>query len=268
MTEIHTDSVLFITLDSCRFDTMERAGALAMRDVAPLRPAQAPSYFTYGSHCAMFVGFTPTATLDSAAMLNPKAAKLFKLVGGGHPGKGGEGFELVGANIIEGFENRGYTTIGSGAVGWFDPTTATGVHLGRPFQHFLYDGRPGACERQVAWIAGLIDSADGPVFAFLNCAETHVPYWHQGASWSYQDNCCEPFQTVDRSYECATRQAASLRHVDAVLAPLIDRFRRATILICADHGDAWGEDGIWEHGVPHEKVLTVPLMIRYRGRPV
>ncbi|TXC69767.1 hypothetical protein FSB78_01405 [Sphingomonas ginsenosidivorax] len=268
MTELDPESVLFITLDSCRFDTMANAGPLAMRAVAPMRPAQAPSYFTYGSHCAMFVGFTPVATLEPVAMLNPKAAKLFKLVGAGHPGKGGEGFELAGANIIEGFANRGHSTIGSGAVGWFNPDTPTGVHLGRPFQHFLYDGAPGAVERQVAWIGQQIDAAPGPVFTFLNCAETHVPYWHQGAAWPYDDNCCEPFQTVDRRDECAARQASSLRHIDAVLAPLIARFLHATILICGDHGDAWGEDGIWEHGVPHEKVLTVPLMIRHRGDPV
>jgi hypothetical protein len=267
VTEIDPESVLFITLDSCRFDTMERAEGLAMRYVAPLRAAQAPSYFTYGSHCAMFVGFTPVATLEPVALLNPKSAKLFKLVGSGHPGKGGEGFELAGANIIEGFANRGYTTIGSGAVGWFDPDTPTGVHLSRPFQHFLFDGRPGACERQVAWIGEQIDAAAGPVFTFLNCAETHVPYWHQGASWAFDDNCCEPFQTIDRSAECAVRQMSSLCHIDRALAPLIAQFMTATIIICADHGDAWGEDGVWEHGVPHPSVLTVPLMIRYRGQP-
>lgn len=268
MTAVHPDSVIFITLDSCRFDTFERASPLGMSQIGQLHRAQAPSYFTYGSHCAMFVGFTPTATFDPVPLLNPKRLKLFKLAGAGYPGKGGEGFQLTGANIVEGFANRGYCTIGSGAVGWFNPNTPTGVFLTQSFASFLYDGAPGAVERQVAWIESMLPGADQPAFVFLNCGETHTPYWHQGAGWSFADNCCLPFQKEDRSSDCASRQTACLRHVDQALSQLLAKFMQATVLICADHGDAWGENGVWEHGIPHEKVLTVPMLMRYKGTPI
>jgi hypothetical protein len=39
-------------------------------------------------------------------------------------------------------------------------------------------------------------------------------------------------------------------------------FANDTVIICADHGDCWGEDGLWEHGVSHEKTLEVPLLFR------
>lgn len=266
--EIHPESVLFVTLDSCRFDTAERAGALTMSKVGPLREARSPSHFTYGSHSAMFVGFTPLATFEPTPLLNPKRAKLFKLAGAGFAGKGGEGFELWGANIIEGFANLGYATIGSAAMAWFDPQTPTGVHLSHAFARFKYDGGLGASERQVTWVAEQLSDVDGPAFVFINIGETHVPYWHQGADWSPDDNCCVPFQKEDRYDDCVERQLSCLRHVDQVLAPLIGMFMDATILICADHGDAWGEDGVWEHGVPHDKVLAVPLIVRLRGKPV
>lgn len=39
-------------------------------------------------------------------------------------------------------------------------------------------------------------------------------------------------------------------------------------MVCADHGDAWGEDGVWEHGIHHPKVVEVPLVLRLRPQPV
>ena len=266
---VHPESVLFITLDSCRYDTFEAADAPALKSIAPLKSAQAPGYFTYGSHSAMFVGFNPHVSSVQDAFLNPKYAKIFKLEYGGYAGKTDAAFTLQGANVIEGFEAAGYRTFGTGATGWFDPDTPTGRHLSAPFQSFLFDPGPGACERQVTWVeAALGDAGDTPVLAFANLAETHVPYWHQGASWSYSDNPCIPFQTVDRSADCAMRQRLCLEHVDGKLQRLLDRFSGATTFVCGDHGDAWGEDGVWEHGVAHPAVLTVPWLLRLRGRPV
>ena len=67
--------------------------------------------------------------------------------------------------------------------------------------------------------------------------------------------------------ESARRQRACLEWVDRQLAPLLDRFRRHRSN-CADHGDCWGEDGLWEHGVSHQFTLTVPLLLRVRGVPI
>ena len=100
------------------------------------------------------------------------------------------------------------------------------------------------------------------MFVFLNVGETHAPYWHEGAPWALEDNPCLPFQTVDRRADCAQRQRACLEYVDAKLAPLLARFSGATAIVTADHGDCWGEDGIWEHGVSHPATLTVPLVFR------
>jgi len=38
-------------------------------------------------------------------------------------------------------------------------------------------------------------------------------------------------------------------------------------VVCADHGDAWGEEGLWEHGINHPKVFEVPLLMRLRHTP-
>ena len=263
---MNTDSILFISLDSCRFDAFTAAYAPALKGIAPVRKAKAPSHFTYGSHAAMFVGFTPGVADEPAAFFNPKYARLFRLNYAGHPGVAPPGFLLSGDNLVDGFRNAGHRTIGTAAMGWFDPATPVSEALRRGFDAFLFAGRDGVA-RQIQWIeTQLSDAGDQPVFVFANIGETHVPYHHEGAPWSADDNPCVPFQTVDRAAECRARQIACIEYVDRQVAELVTRFHDATILMCADHRDCWGEDGLWEHGVSHEMTLTVPLSIRYRGQ--
>jgi arylsulfatase A-like enzyme len=264
--EIDSNSVLFVTLDSCRYDSFASAKLPAMRKVGPLHKAQAPSYFTFGSHASMFAGFTPGVASVEVPLINPKFGKIFKLVGAGFPGKGGEGFILEGRNIIDGFKRLGYFILGSGAVGWFDPSTPASRLLISGFDEFFFPGNSWSLARQLAWIdQQMARHARSPIFLFLNIGEPHVPYYYEGAPWTPEDNPCVPFQTIDRSAECRFRQRACLEFVDAGLGPLLARFADATIILCSDHGDCWGEDGLWEHGISHSMTLTVPLLIRLRG---
>ena len=269
MPDLDRESVLFVTLDSCRFDTFQAARTPTLDAVGPLHAAQAPSHFTFGSHAAMFMGFTPSVTAAPVPLLNPKFAKLFKLAGAGSGGRGGEGYTLVGRDVIDGFRNAGFACYGSGAVGWFDTATPVARWLTGSFDEFYYPGDTRSGASQVGWLMERVGRVgDGRMLAFLNLGETHVPYWHAGAAWSPDDNPCRPFQTLDRREECRTRQTACLEYLDTQLSGLIGAFAHATILVCADHGECWGEDGVWEHGVPHPMTLTVPLMMRLRGRPV
>jgi predicted O-methyltransferase YrrM len=266
---IDPGSVLFVTLDSCRYDTFAGATVPALRQVGPLHKAQAPSYFTFGSHAAMFAGFTPGVAAVAAPLINPKFGKIFKLAGAAFPGKGGEGFALEGRNIIAGFKRLGYVTLGTGAVAWFDPSTEAAQLLISEFDDFFYPGNSSSLARQLAWIdQRLASHLEAPVFLFLNIGETHVPYYYEGAPWTPGDNPCVPFQQVDRSADCRFRQRACLEFADVALGPLLERFSAATIVLCGDHGDCWGEDGLWEHGISHEKTLTVPLLLRLRGREI
>lgn len=256
-------SVLLLTLDSCRFDTFVTSDIPNMRRVGDVHRVQAPSYFTFGSHAAMFVGFTPGIAHVQLPFLNPKFGKIFKLTGPAFPGKGDEGFQLQGRSVMDGFRHRGYAVLGSGAVQWFDPATATGELLTADFDEFFFPGTTWSLPRQLEWIeARLAAFGDRPVFLFLNIGETHAPYYHEGAPWSADDNPCIPFQTTDRSADCRLRQRACLEYVDRQCGPLLDAFSRATTVVTADHGDCWGEDGLWEHGISHAMTLTVPLLFR------
>lgn len=266
------DSVLFISLDSCRYDTACAVPTPALDAVGPLHRAQSPSHFTYGSHAAFWMGFTPGVARSARPWLNPKLAKLFRMQhGGSEKATEASSFRLDGANLIEGFRRLGYRTIGSGSVAWFNPSTATGAVLGAPFERFHFAGDTWSLRQQLAWLEHeLARVPEGqPVFLFLNVGETHVPYWHDGAPWPRWPSPCVPFGgSACSARESRRRQRACLRWVDHQLQPLLSRFGASTILVCADHGDCWGEDGLWEHGISHPATLTVPLWMRVRGQPV
>nr|WP_271488476.1 hypothetical protein [Synechococcus sp. AH-779-G23] len=217
------------------------------------------------------MGFTPGVLGSSQPWLNPKAGKLFRMAFAGSSGRDDECFRLQGANLVEGFRRQGYFTLGSGAVDWFDPSTETGAVLSAPFERFYFAGNTWSLLAQLDWIDIQFQdlAEDQSVFCFLNIGETHVPYWHEGADWDRWPSPCIPFGGEQCSFSKSShRQRACLAWVDQQLAPLLQRFSGSTILICADHGDCWGEDGLWEHGISHPATLTVPFLLRVRGEPV
>ena len=99
---LHPDSVLLITLDSCRYDSFRRSITPAMDRVGPLHRAMAPSHFTFGSHAAIPKGFLPSVH-SAKPLLNSKLAKLFRLAPTGWLGKERQEFQLQVPSIVEGF---------------------------------------------------------------------------------------------------------------------------------------------------------------------
>ena len=271
-----SNDILFVTLDSCRYDTFLSASLSNtlpnLSSVGKLYSAFSPSYFTFGSHSCFWMGFLPGVQGSSEPILNPKAGKLFRMGFSGHLGNDtDQTFNLQGSNIIDGFRRQGYCTIGSGAVDWFDPNTETGSVLSQNFEHFYFAGNTWSLLNQLRWIDERLNDVPSSQssFVFLNVGETHVPYWHEGADWDRWPSPCVPFGSDDCcAFESSRRQRACLQWVDTQLAQLLDRFSSGTIVVCADHGDCWGEDGLWEHGISHPATLTVPLLMRVRGKAV
>jgi hypothetical protein len=256
-------SVLLITLDSCRYDTFAAANAPKMKSIGALHRAMAPANFTFGSHASIFAGFTPGVPGITVPYVNPKFARIFRMAGGGFPGHRPPFIALEGRNIIDGFNRKGFATIGSGAVGWFNPQTETGAVLTNGFDEFFYPGNLYSLDEQIDWATSRIRDLDGwPIFLFLNVGETHVPYFHKAADWDPSYNPCVPFGSNNDRAECRRRQVSCVEYADVRICELLDLFATATTVICADHGDCWGEDGVWEHGVSHPMVLEVPLVFR------
>ena len=135
--------------------------------------------------------------------------------------------------------------------GWRPSATrcATGTAWGS-FCCATGDGRN--IEQQVDWSLDTVAASDRPYFLFINVGETHHPYCGQAHSlrgdWGNAESCVRA-------------QKAALEHADHVLERLFSQLENYFAVICADHGDCWGENGLWGHGFYHEKTMEVPMTI-------
>ncbi len=265
---IHPESFLFITLDSCRYDTFERANCPNLKSIGPLIKADAPATFTLPSHAAMFVGITPRVAQSTKPLLNPTVGRIFRLQNRIAPGKPDDYIQLEGKNIIEGFNRLGYVTIGAAAMRWFDPQVPTCFMLTSEFKRFRYTGTD--IEAQVRFLMQTIGAfLNQKLFVFLNVGETHTPYRYRNAPWPNNNPCVSNrLEHNNDAKQCAERQQWCLEFVDQQLGPLIKAFQKsgASILACADHGDCHGEDGLWGHCLYHDAVMTVPMVMKLAPR--
>jgi hypothetical protein len=239
-----------------------------MKDVGTLHVARSPNSNTYGSHYAMFTGFTPGVAHSRQPFVDSKYGKLFGLTGGGSVPSEGEAFAFVGNEIVEGVRNLDYFACGTGAMELFDTAALTGHHLTSGLDEFWDTGSTYRLSDQLAGLQTRLQATAQPALALLNIGETNVRYHFEGPPSSPEGDRCIPFQNVDRSAECALRQIAGLEFADGLLGPLLTAVADSTILVCADHGGCWTEDGLWEHGILHDMTLTVPLLARVRGTPI
>lgn len=263
---INTNSHLFITLDSCRFDVFQAANTPNMDKVGNLYKARSPSFFTFPSHKAMFAGFTP-AVHGKGRWLNPKHGKLYRITSSNVSNNPNDHILLKGRNIIRGFNNLGYETIGTGAVRWFDDRTDAGEELSCDFKHYKYFGDLHYLHKQVPWVRNLSTMSKQNTFCFINVGETHDPYTYPDSGFNSVAAYKRLSNKEKAREEVLYQQKKCVEYIDSILSPLLNLFMRvnATIIITADHGELFGEDGLWQHQDMHEMTTTVPLIMNVKG---
>ena len=85
--------------------------------------------------------------------------------------------------------------------------------------------------------------------------------WRLGEEYNEQD-----VDYIKRVY------ASEAAYVDGLVGNLSSRLKEvglyesANIVVCADHGEAFGENGYWQHGNGYEPTVRTPLILRMPGR--
>lgn len=253
-------NILFVTLDSCRWDSYERAAMPFLNSLCPARRAYAQATFTYAAHMAMFQGILPHVP-ERIPFYNRYERQLIRIANRATAVPSVVSFDSGTVNIVSGFRQRGYYTLGLGAMEWFRHP-----HLTEPFEEFHMTGIHASKQVDI-----LLDRVkpDQPFFALLNFGETHDPY-----KFSSIDGVCHSAISRARQHnnfhgqfdeEGWRSQIRCCEYLDTQLAALfanLQEFERPTIVvICGDHGECFGEDGLFGHGFYHPKVMEVPLAI-------
>jgi hypothetical protein len=254
-----THNVLFLTIDTLRFDVAEAALAKGetpnLQRVLPggvWEKRHSPSNFTYGAHHAFFAGFLPTPVTPRED--NPRAHdRLFAARFPGSETSAPETILFDTPDIVSGFAGRGYHTLCIGGTGFFNKASPLGSVLPGLFAESHWTEDFGVTSRRAAHYqtAQAIESLarqphDARVFAFINMSACHPPHY---------------FFLPDNTEDTAASQRAALADIDAHLPPLftaISANAPALVIVCSDHGTAFGEDGYTGHRIGHPVVWDVP----------
>lgn len=237
------NTIVFITLDSLRYDTACEAETpnfhqLLHQYTAPRAWVRTFTQGTYTlpAHISMFLGGKFPSAPD--APFPHRDGRLFSLAS--IPGRR--------SYFLEVYRQQGFQLHGFGSVGWFNPAHPTVQFLWpRMFDTFQYqdafnERSPDGFDAQLSALAPSYTQS----VLFVNIGSTHFPY---RTSKTRLDEC-----TRDD-------QRAALEYVDARIWSLLNRCARPTqVYITGDHGDCFGEDGRWGHGFYHPKVMEVPSL--------
>ncbi len=251
---VGSHDILFITLDTLRYDVAQKAFLSGRTPVlaellstAGWDRRHAPANFTYAAHHAFFAGFLPTPIspgphprLFAAEFPGSETTALGTCV-------------FPHADIVHGLESRGYRTICIGGVGFFNKLTPLGSALPGLFQESHWSEELGVTCRESTWnqVQLAVKTIEGiapqqRLFLFVNVAALHQP------NCVYLDGADE---------DSPASQLEALAYVDGCLPPLLERLAaRASVfgIICSDHGTAYGEDGYTGHRLNHHVVGDVP----------
>lgn len=247
----HQD-VVIITLDTLRYDVAQAAflagrlptlGAWLPPSGWSLR--HSPGSFTFATHQAILAGFFPTPAGPGP---HPRPLAL-SFAGSETITPATCCFDAP--SLPAGFAARGYHTLCIGGVGFFNPGTPLGRVLPGLFQESHWQPAfgvtdPLSTDHQVALACQRLAEVPQRLFLLLNVSALHQPNRH------YLPGC---------EADCPASQAAALGYVDGALAPLFPALARrggAWVVVCSDHGTAYGEDGYQGHRLAHPVVWNVP----------
>lgn len=253
MNDDEHESIAIITLDSLRYDTAVIANTPSLCEIFTSQhtlwhKVYAQATYTLPAHIAMLGNGMLPSDLDAGTPgpYNSDKQRLFRVELGDtsipiiHPTSGNY------PNIVRGFEGLGYRTVGVGGVGWFRDVPSSRFWWDDYFQEFYHQENfrpmhPDSFQNQIALCEQLQLKSRQPLFFFLNIASTHYPYCGFGTGHS--------------------GQAAALEYVDANIMRLLELLPRPIhLIICADHGECFGEDGLYGHAFYHPKVMEVPMV--------
>jgi hypothetical protein len=253
-TLIGTHDVLFVTLDTLRYDVARAALAqgrtphLAALLAGGWEERHSPATFTYAAHQAFFAGFLPTPTTPGP---HPRLFAT-RFPGSETTTKATAVFDTP--DIVTGLAAYGYHTVCIGGVGFFNKQSPLGGVLPGLFAESHWRPElgvtdPHSTEHQVRLAGDILRRIDPArrVFLFLNISAIHQPNSFYLPGGGERDSL--------------ESHAAALAYVDRQLPPLFAALRRRAPLLailCADHGTAYGEDGYYGHRVAHPVVWTVP----------
>jgi arylsulfatase A-like enzyme len=295
-------NLLIIVIDTVRADHLNLHGygretvpALARfaREGVLFERAISPATFTLPAHASMFTGLYPSAhgahhEGNHLAASNTTLAEILYERGWNTVGFNANPFITASNGMAQGFERLDPSWLMMTA-----PPRFLGYRVAARLGLIFPDhGAAEVTEGWTKWVAEIWDG-ERPFFAFLNYIESHFPYnvlppeerdrfvpegTDEDAMRRSSDAVIgaqlfgDPVSEENRSL-VRDLYDAGIRYEDTMVERALDALRqrdaldRTVVIVVSDHGELFGELGLYGHLVSmSECLLHVPLIIRYPPR--
>ncbi len=267
--------VLFLIFDSARYDAWQAAHTPNLDQLGPVERRWSYSSWTFPAHQVFLMGLMPH--------LNERrvyASTVYRREFEGWNKRLGikqadfRAF-IPHFSLPEFLKQQGYRTEAYVSMPVLNPAT----NLNRAFDKYELLPTP---HEGANLFRTLTFPTEAPGFFFINLGETHYPYHVPGAPelpvlhglhGVLKRLGPDPAVAVAQEWlapeefkALRERQIQALENLDRLLPTLLNRVPvgETTVIITADHGELFGEDGFFGHGpVFHEKVFEVPYVEAY-----
>lgn len=272
------NNLLFIVFDSCRFDSFAGAKTPNISRLGQFERRYSYASWTLPSHHVYMMGASPH-TSPKGVFASEVYKKDFVHWGTrlNIPDISFKGF-VPRLSLPAFLRDQGYRTNALVSLPVLNQTTVLNTHFDR-FQ--LMDKHNDFN----AIIDQLLFEDDKPSFYLLNIGETHYPYNLPGEAipplprihgmhgvFKHMDDLVvagergpelketsSEFFDMDTMLALKEKQRTNVEYLDRLFEKLYEKLPRNThVIVTADHGECFGEDGYFGHGpVIHEKVFEV-----------
>jgi hypothetical protein len=268
--------VVVVVLDSCRFDSFAAAQPKVVERLGPLQRRYSYATWTAPAHYNLLMGLLPhpapravhSSTYYTAAFrqwttrLGVEAVQWTDMLP-----------HLWFPRMLQ--QDLGFLTRAMVSMPVLNPHTPLAAGFDQ------WDLMPKHNDFG-AMLDRLVFDDTRPTFWLLNVGETHYPYapvdepesdWPRihgvhGVFRRLSEGAPLHRSEVPGAFDSARlaqlhqRQIDVVKRVDDNLCRLLDQVPPGTrVIVTADHGELFGEDGYFGHGpIPHEKVLEVPFL--------
>lgn len=266
------NNVVWIVLDSCRFDSFIAAKTPNISKIGEVEKRYSYASWTVPSHTVYLMGVAPHQ--------NPKgvfASEVYKKEFARWSDRLGikdisfKSF-VPKLSLPAYLKNQGYRTHALVSMPVLNQATVLNQHFDR-YQLM------SAHNDFSAMIDLMLFESDRPSYYLLNVGETHYPYTLPGESadhlprihgvhgvFKHMDDTLKNgisdegrFFNLEEMQAMHQKQISNIEYLDRLFEKLYQKLPKNTYLIVtADHGELFGEDNFFGHGpVVHEKVLEV-----------
>jgi Sulfatase len=263
--------LVMITMDSCRYDSCAAACTPNMDRIGEKQRRYSYGSFTVPSHAVLLMGVMPHTnpihTFATEVYKNEFADWTHRL---GVKGLTMKSF-VPHLWLPKVLHDLRYRTIGRVSLNVLDKETG--------FNRYFDDYEKMDTLNEFAAMVSDVEFPDyQPFFYFFNLGETHYPYMLTGMPKisgvhgvfkrqvqgnEYEDDAetrgfFDPAQMRMLKYQ----QVRCVEYIDGLIGELIDKAPENThIIITADHGELFGEEGYFGHGpIMHPKCFEVPFI--------